>query len=143
LTGTKIWIKEKIEVNAYKSADSSAGNSYKILFDTMGNLLVRSIFVSRLGRSETDTSFSKIPIKGLASVSYEEFPNTIQLYLKTRDGSRSIVNVMPDIHRTMFSKEFVFVLDKKIKKDNLQARLKKAFDNLITLNGGKVSKEVF
>lgn len=137
---TQEWIANKLEIFAF-SDHTDLNVFYKILFDSCNMWITAKKEILSSGGATVLNQRTKIPIKNIIGIKFSEQSNLIWFTIKTNDDV--IEEELIDINLYTKESEFIFYIDKQIKNENLEDRLKKAFNNLISMCGGLVTKEVY
>ncbi len=139
---TQQWIKEKIELYSY-SDDIEIFNKYIVQFSE-GNLIITNYMDNHIGGINTKFTWTYwIPIKELAMIRFEENQYNVWMYLKIKNGKKSIKSKVDFENQFEYYDKVEIYLEKDMMNDNLTNRMTKAFNHLIKLYGGASSNEKF
>ncbi len=155
---TQDWIKEKIEgftMSYNKPEYSSWGNNkYEVEFRDC-NIIIKYIWTHNApslngGRDEIAVDFIyTIPIKSLAKLNFIKHGSDYQILFKIKTNENLIESTSidksqsPEERKTKFENNISLYISEELLTNNLPERLTNAFNNLIELCGGKITKEVF
>ncbi|SNB09224.1 hypothetical protein IT9_230019 [Flavobacterium psychrophilum] len=136
---TEQWISENIY--SYSKKDYSFSNSYDLKFND-GLLLIKYTLVYTSGTSTTVKSDYFIPIKEISYVRFETFDDAVFLRFVLKNNEKVKCKYETDNDFT-YPQEFHINLSSAFKDNDMINRMTKAFNNLIKLNGGTVSKNTY
>lgn len=162
LKETEEWITQKFEEYEYVFRNempiySNNGYSTKTFitrvtsypdFSNQGELWI-SYNKFRSASGKTQTTLYIIPIKHMKSIKYEIEEDVVWVHFAVKNdnkNSRSDNIKVLEPNKTELDDSYIgfaIEFDKKFLQDDMPNRFKKAFDNLIKLNGGTVVKEAF
>lgn len=150
---TQEWLKEKIESFSYQINinEGYENRRYSVNFNDCIMIIRQEMEFSNGKHDIKLISVVEIPIKELAKPRFDERNNRIVLILRTnKDNKISDKLTSYDNNNKTYkviknenSSETTLVFNKNAKKEKLPERIIKAFNNLIGLCGGSVTKEVF
>ncbi len=155
---TEDWIKEKIEGLTHDYNDPGIGDygtrKYEVEFNNC-NLIIRykddathsHVFTKELSKKYIYETF-EIPIKNLSRLSFNQANKVTHLVIKIKSNESLIkYEIQGDYggytHDTKNVSIITLYIPNDLLQDNLPERLTKAFDQLIELCGGNVTKEIF
>lgn len=147
---TQDWIKEKIEGFSYPY-DNLKGyygtKTFKVSFTECSMTIIMVDANYNSGFKSSLTEEAVIPIKDLSKLNFLDVDSeviSLTFRSKTENAIKLTFSGNPPVDTPPTYVSFVEFRFKKISlKDNLSERLTKAFNNLIELCGGKVTKDVF
>ncbi len=142
---TQDWIKEKLQGLSYTAEDSKGGyvkHTYRVSFNDCKMDLTEVLDTYISGVSVLVTFITEIPIKDLAKLNFTNTDNGVTFFFRTKT-SDNIKETVVELNKTTFISEKEYRFNKSAQNDNLPTRLTKAFNNLVKLCGGQVTKEVF
>lgn len=133
LEETQQWIKEKIESFSYSS--SEIRYDYTITFDEKRMIIKSPSWIKGMGNANER---STIEVADIIYISTREYDETIWLIIALKEGKKATTFFDNEWFEREDSK-YILVLDKAFNESNLPARMKKAFERLVELYGGKTS----
>lgn len=142
---TQDWIKEKLQGLSYTTEDSKGGyvkHTFKVSFTDCKMSMTEVLDTYLAGVSVLVTFVTEIPVKDLAKLSFSNNEYGVTLFFRTKT-SDNIKETVIELNKTTFVSEKEYRFSKIANNDNLPERLTKAFNNLVKLCGGQVTKEVF
>ena len=150
---TQEWLKEKIESFSYQINDNRGHENrrYSVSFNDC-IMIIRQQMEFRMDEENLKLiSVVEIPIKELVKPRFDERNNRIVLILRTNKDNKITEkltevgknNTTDKVIKNENSSETTLVFNKNAEKEKLPERIIKAFNNLIGLCGGSVTKEVF
>lgn len=142
---TQDWIKEKIESFSH-SYDNLTGyygtRTFKVAFSNCSMTITWTDDNYNHGSKYFTNKETIIPLKELSKLSFIDVNNEVtSLFFRTKTENL-IINTYKGEEPT-YKTIHEIRIRKNLLKDNLSERLTKAFDKLIELCGGKITKEVF
>lgn len=138
---TQGWIENKIEEFPY--VDSDVNNNYSVSFINGNMNLIKNLKMNIGGiKSNISTTYS-VPVKEISLVKFEIKEYNVWLTIRTNNGAKNISSKVDYENKTDYLNEFTIMLSLDFKSNDLINRVKKAFNHLVVLYGGKVQKEVF
>jgi len=157
-TETQDWIKEKIEgfTRSYNKPEYSnyGTRTYEVSFSDC-NMILKYIWYDNMpgyNNDRTDllmTSIYKIPLQSLSKLSFIKIQEDYQIIIKIKTNESLIESTIidkskyTDETKKELTNSISLYIPQSLLIDNLPERLTSAFNNLIELCGGKVTKEVF
>jgi hypothetical protein len=143
LEDTKNWIKDKLESNGYQATDGSIKHQYSVAYDGCSMVITNTTKNYFKGEVKSLTTVYQIPIYDLSGVILEKKERNTWIIFPTRSTSNIIRVSTKETNTSTWEKSISIILSSRISEGDMPARLDKAFTNLITLCGGKLTKEVF
>ena len=153
------WLKEKIEAFTHDFNNPGIGefgtDKYEVEFNDCRITIKRKYdathsnpFNGELSKKYFYTTY-EIPIKELSRLHFNDDTSKISKMVFKIKSNDSLIKVITETNYAGYSLETKYIniaslyIPNNLLKANLPERLTKAFDNLIELCGGKVTKEVF
>jgi hypothetical protein len=143
LEDTKEWIKDKMESNGYRASDGSVQHQYTVSYDGCNMVITDVVKIYLRGEINSITTTYQVPIHYLSGVLIERRENNTWIIFPTRSTSNIIRVTTKETKTSTWEKSIPVILSKGMSENDMPTRLNKAFNNLITLCGGKLTKEVF
>ncbi|TCC99101.1 hypothetical protein EZ449_21485 [Pedobacter frigidisoli] len=136
---TKSWIANKIPTLEYSNQDIRY--DYTITFTDKTLNISENIKTYFQGQESIINTTTNVPISQIGYLTFDEKSNTVWLTVKAKDNLKVFSKELDG--KESLTNECIMIFSKLILKDDLQNRLRKAFNNLIIKSGGKVIKETF
>ena len=151
---TQEWIKEKIEgfSKSYNKPEYSSygSNKYEVTFKDCNIIIINkwkhNVPSLNGGRSEIVVDFIYlIPLKSLAKLNFILIKTDYQIIFNVKSNEPLIEysEIDPEKTEKTFKNSISLYIPQELLNNNLPERLTNAFNNLIELCGGKVTKEIF
>lgn len=149
-TETENWIKQKIEMYGLETHDIKHTYSIEFNDSSVNDKLERIMFIGHelYGLGDPYSTIMEIQVNQIGWVLFEDKKNNIWLKINCLNNNDCISVRYVDENEYSFnddtlSNSMTLIFSKTMEKDDMPNRLKKAFNHLISTNGGMIVKEVF